>query len=183
MDFNLSSPLKITPEVNMTEKLFYLIRIDGEEAAIVDTYDNVKLVIDSLAASEENRLKKEGYSDVFRQDLENGHKVIISTQGRWFGAMHSKVQIDYKPVGEAILIKGRHEKPQKNNNRVYLSTSTPSTPSSVPPPPPPLPQSSETEKTDYQKKIITTIKNWGKPIVNTQFVNLEHDSSDDEWIE
>ena len=98
----MATSIKITPEVHMTETKYYLVRIDGEEAAFVHTLEDVRLVIDSLAASEVKRLESTGYTSVYRQDIDSGNKIIVSTKGEWFGGIHPKVQIDFVPVGDKI---------------------------------------------------------------------------------
>lgn len=152
--------MKITPEVEMTENKIYLVRINEydeegkQEAAFVDSLENVKLVIDSIAASEEKRLRVNN-TEVFRQDLDNGKRVVISTRGKWLGGMHPKTEIDFIEVGEAVLIRGRHEKIAE-----------------IPPP--------QTPTEDYEKRVMTTIKSWGSPKINLSEQDTSEEVSIDE---
>lgn len=106
---NQNKSVKITPEVNMDERVFYLIRMDKEEMAFVDTEREALLVVDSIAAVESKRYKDD-WTKVFRQDLDDGRKVIISTQSLGVvinGTVTKTCEIDFIPVGHATLTKGR----------------------------------------------------------------------------
>ena len=103
--------IKITPEVRMDAKILFLIRMDGEEMAFADSSKDALLIVDSLAAAEQKRLEGD-WTKVFRQDLNDGQKVIISTQALGYsynGGINKAVTIDFISVGHAFLIKGRHE--------------------------------------------------------------------------
>jgi hypothetical protein len=103
--------IKITPEVRMDSKVLFLIRVDGEEMAFSDSSREALLIVDSTAAAEQKRLEKE-WVKVFREDLNGGQKVIISTQTLGYvtnGGIINAATIDFIPVGHAYLVKGRHE--------------------------------------------------------------------------
>ena len=105
--------IKITPEVRMDSKVLFLIRMDGEEMAFADSSKEALLIVDSIAAAEQKRLEDE-WTKVFREDLNEGHKVVISTQTLGYavnGGIYKAVTIDLIPVGHAFLVKGRHELP------------------------------------------------------------------------
>ena len=109
--------IKITPEVRMDDKVLYLIRVDGEEMAFTNSSKEALLIVDSLAAAEQKRLGNE-WTKVFRQDLNEGQKVVISTQSLGYainGGIYKAVTIDFIPVGHSYLVKGRHELPQEND--------------------------------------------------------------------
>nr|QBK85634.1 MAG: hypothetical protein LCMAC101_02290 [Marseillevirus LCMAC101] len=104
---------KITPEVSMDSRVLFLIRIDGEEWAFVNSEEEAKLVIDSFAASEVNRLESDK-TEVYRKDSKDGKKIVISekTLGMIYNSsVHSIMEIDFRPVSHAVLTKGRHELP------------------------------------------------------------------------
>ncbi len=99
--------IKLTPEGYMDSKILFLIRINGEELAYVDTEKDAKSMIDSIATVEQKSLENE-WVKVFRQDVNDGRKTIISTQsiGRLVnGNVTASVTIDYIPVGHAYIVK------------------------------------------------------------------------------
>jgi len=101
--------ITITPEVSMDRKILYLVRIDKEEMAFVESEREAQLVVDSIAAAESKRLESK-WVKVFRQDLEDGQKVVLSTQSLGYainGSINKACTIDYIPVGHAVLVKGR----------------------------------------------------------------------------
>ena len=106
------SGIKITPEVRSDDCIQYLIRVDGEELAFVENEKDAILVVDSLAAEETRRLTGE-WTKVYREDLQGGRKVVLSTQylGRIVnGSITPFETIDMIPVGHVVLIRGRHER-------------------------------------------------------------------------
>ena len=116
--------IKITPEVRMDSKTLYLIRMDGEEMAFSDSSKEAHLIVDSVAAAEQIRLKDE-WTKVYRQDLNGGQKVVISTQALGYavnGGIYKAATIDYIPVGHAFLIKGRHELPQEEEEEEEIAS-------------------------------------------------------------
>lgn len=116
--------INITPEVKSTSQTYYLVRINGEEMCLVETEDKAKLAVDSIAAHEVKRLEEENVK-IYREDLDNGKKVVISSQilGMIYNGSIIQVEdIDFVPVGFVNVIKGRHEL------------------SKIPPPPPPMPK-------------------------------------------
>ena len=122
-----SENIELTPEVTMESKTLYLVRVDGEELAFVDSEDEAKLVVDSVAASEQKRLEND-WTKVFRQDLDEGCSVAILTQSLGFfvnGGIVRAVYIDYTSVGHAILTKGRHELPKEGDVSTPVTTSIP----------------------------------------------------------
>lgn len=109
------SGVKITPEVRSTDNIQYLIRIDGTELAFVETERDAILVVDSLAAEEARRLTDD-WTKVYREDLNGGRKVILSTQalGRVMnGSIVPKEEIDCIAVGHVVLVRGRHERAEE----------------------------------------------------------------------
>lgn len=101
----------ITDEVVMDANVKYLIRIGGEEVAFVDTEKDAKLVVDSIASSEQKRLKDD-WIKVFREDVEDGKKVTISIQplGRFFnGSVQEYTVVDMIPIGHATIVKNDEE--------------------------------------------------------------------------
>ena len=119
--------MKITPEVRMDSKYQYLIRIDGEEMAFADSSKEALLIVDSVAAAEQKRLETE-WTKVFRQDLDDGRKVVISTQALGYvanGSITKAVTIDFVTVGHAFLVKGRHELNQDDEESVPEPPSVP----------------------------------------------------------
>jgi hypothetical protein len=117
--------IKITPEVRMDSKILFLIRVDGEEMAFSDSSREALLIVDSTAAAEQKRLECE-WVKVFREDLNGGQKVVISTQTLGYitnGGINNAATIDFIPVGHAYLIKGRHELHQIEEEEVEDSQS------------------------------------------------------------
>lgn len=101
---------KVTPEVQVGGQYLYLVRVDKEEMAFVESKEEAILVVDSLAASEQNRLKDD-WTEVFRQDTKEGREVVISTKALGYlvnGSLTKAVTIDCIPVCRASLIKNRH---------------------------------------------------------------------------
>lgn len=137
----------ITPEIKMDTVLSYLIRSNGTELFNVDTEHEAKLAIDSIAATETKRLTNE-WVKVFKEELNDGKKIILSTQslGRVFnGVMTQESVIDYIPIGHAVLVKGRHELLDKILNI---------------PVPPPMPDESVLKKiTERRNQVISLPSN------------------------
>jgi hypothetical protein len=107
-----SSVIQITPEVVTDGRMAYLIRVNQEEMCLVHTEEDAKLVIDSVAADEVRRMTND-YTKVYRQDLEEGKRVILSTQslGTFVNGRIRQVEdIDYIQIGYVSLLKGRLEK-------------------------------------------------------------------------
>ena len=101
--------IKITPEVFMDDSIIYLVCINGEQACFVRSEKEARLVVDSLA-SYENKLLQGHRVKIFREDLNNGQKVVLSKQkiGLVMNSAISDVYtIEYTAVGRAILKKGR----------------------------------------------------------------------------
>jgi hypothetical protein len=107
--------IKLTPEVHMNSKVLYLVRVDKEEVCFCKTEKEAVLVIDSLAAAVQKELTDE-YTKVYREDIRDGEKVILSTQTLGFlinGGIHQAKVFDYVPVSQALYVKGRHPLPDK----------------------------------------------------------------------
>jgi hypothetical protein len=107
----------ITPEVSMDDKILFLIRQNGEELAFTNTSNEAILIVDSIAASEQKRLSNE-WTKVYRQDLDENRKVIISTQALGYitnGAITKCSVIDFIPVGRATPVKNRYELTEEGN--------------------------------------------------------------------
>ena len=102
---------KLTEEVSLLDKTLYLIRIDNVEKVIVEGKDEAKLVLDSLAQDECNKLQTD-WVRVFRRDQTDGMKVSISTQSQGIlinGFVKTTKRLDCIPVRCAFLVKGRHD--------------------------------------------------------------------------
>jgi len=115
MKKNLESSgfVKITPEVNMDSRILYLVRINKEEMAFVNSEEEAKLVVDSIAAEEIRRLENDT-TEVYRKDSKDGRNVRISKKDigtLYNSSVYFVMEIDCLPVGHAILTKGRHELP------------------------------------------------------------------------
>jgi hypothetical protein len=105
--------VKITPEVNMDSRVLYLIRINKEEVAFVNSEEEAKLVVDSVAAGMIGELENKS-TEVYRKDAADGAKVVISKKDLgtlYNSSVYSVMEIDFLPVGHAVLTKGRHELP------------------------------------------------------------------------
>lgn len=105
--------IKITPEVSMDSRVLYLVRINGVEMTFVNSKEEAKLVVDSLAAELSREIENK-HTEVYRKDSADGTKVIISKQdlGSVFNsAIYQVKEIDFLPVGHSILSCGRHELP------------------------------------------------------------------------
>ena len=106
----------LTPEIMLDDTVLYLIRaIHGtkkDEVMFVGAKNEAKLAVDSLAAERCKELEDE-WTKVFRQDLDKGRKVVISTQslGRLLpnGSITEIEVIDYIRVPHGVIQKGRHE--------------------------------------------------------------------------
>lgn len=100
-----------TPEIVWREEVLYLIRVNNEEQAIVDSEHDAKIAVDSIAAFEMGRLESER-TKVYRQDSADGKTVAISKQslGKFYnGSISTKIKVDYTPVKRIRVIKSRLE--------------------------------------------------------------------------
>lgn len=98
----------ITKEVYSTDDYQYLIRGDREEMAFVADRAEALLIIDSLASHDAAIYEKRPNYRVFRQDLNNGEKVVISTQklGTLYdGAVKIKVVFDMVKIPRFTMTK------------------------------------------------------------------------------
>ena len=121
---NTCDTYKITEEVSMDSKIQYLIRIDGTEMAFCDSEDEAIIAISSIANKEIKNLEND-WTKVFRQDLEDGKKIIISTQALgnlYNGSMVETMIIDIVAVGHCFLTKGIHELPRKIETNQNLTS-------------------------------------------------------------
>lgn len=113
------SIIKLTPEVHMNSTVLYLVRVDKEEVCFCKTEQEAILVIDSLAAAIQKELTDE-FTKVYREDIREGEKVILSTQSLGYlinGPLYQTKFFDYVPVSQASYIKGRHEIiPEQNDS-------------------------------------------------------------------
>jgi|688.fasta_scaffold03339_19 hypothetical protein len=103
--------IRLTPEVHMRSEILYLVRVDKEEVCFCETEKEAILVIDSLAAAVQKEMTNE-FVKVYREDIRNGEKVILSTQSLGYfmnGIISPSKTFDYVPVSQAKYIKGRHE--------------------------------------------------------------------------
>ena len=105
--------VKITPEVDMDSRILYLIRINKEEVAFVNSEQEAKLVIDSVAAETVRKLEDKD-TEIYRKDSNDGENVVISQKDLgtlYNSSIYPVMEIDFLPVGHAVLTKGRHELP------------------------------------------------------------------------
>lgn len=109
--------IRITPEVNSTSKIAYLIRrcdVVGnqtEEVNLVERESDARLAIDSFAAALIKEITNE-WTKVYRED-ENDRKIILSTQSIGYimnGSITPTFIIDYIPLGYVSVSRGRFEK-------------------------------------------------------------------------
>lgn len=102
--------MKITPEVVTVNNIRFLVRQDEQELVFVDTEQEAKLVVDSFANAEQNRLTTPSVR-VLRRDHDDGKKVELRTQTLGYivnGRVLRETVIDYIPIGQAQVVKGRH---------------------------------------------------------------------------
>lgn len=106
-------PTTLTPELALDEnsKLF-LIRNNLEELLFVKSIEDAIVAIDSIADHEQKRLTKElgERTRVFRQDFDDGKRVIISVQQKGYiydGSIEKKLVLDYVQVSLGRIIKSR----------------------------------------------------------------------------
>lgn len=108
--------MKLTPEVDLTDDLLYLVRCNKEELCFVGSKEEAVLTLDSLAHSEVERLQDEGgHLKVFREDLGDG-SIVISTQK--LGLIYDGVVVkafvyDAIPVARVVYWKSRREVPEE----------------------------------------------------------------------
>jgi len=113
---------EITPEVGTDSKVLYLIRINKEEMGFVDSEVEAKLVIDSLAAKMVDDLESKT-AEIYRKDSAKCEKIVISKKDLgilYNSSVYPVLEIDFLPVGHAVLTKGRHELPTAVSNSSYL---------------------------------------------------------------
>lgn len=102
--------MKITPEVITVNNIRYLIRQDEQELVFVESEKEAKLVVDSFANAEQKRLTTSS-TRVFRVDYDDGKRVELRTQSLGYivnGRTLRETVIDYIPIGQAHVVKGRH---------------------------------------------------------------------------
>lgn len=132
-----SELVNITPEVSMDSQISYLIRIDGQEMAFAKTEEEARLIIDSIANAETKRMTDE-VTEIFRNDSKDENRVVLSRKDLgvlYNSSVYKVMEVDYIPVGHALLTRSRHELPAK-----------------IPiPPPPPLPQPRKLLKEKLEK--------------------------------
>jgi len=153
--------VRLTPEVEATSQLLYVIRIDGENVGYSYSLDNCLSMIDSIAAHESKRMSSE-WAKILREDLEEGKKVILLKQdvGRLYnGSPIPTMTIDFCKVPELNLI--RHRFSEK-----------------IPPPPPP-PSMEEIQKIANEKYDANIQENLPDPYYDpetTEDYSSEEDS-------
>ena len=108
------SRVNLSPEVYLDEEKLYLVRQDTNELFFVNTSHQAILAIDSIAHVEQTRLEKERgeRTRVFRQDFEDGKRVVISTQDKGYlydGSIVKEIVLDYVEVSHAVIKRGRLE--------------------------------------------------------------------------
>jgi len=107
-----TSDLSLTPELKVYDETWCLIRKDGEELFLVKGKKEAKLAVDSLAAARQNEATDEK-TKVYREDLNDGKKVIISIQALgvlYDGKIEQDTILDFVCVPIAEVLKGRLEK-------------------------------------------------------------------------
>lgn len=108
----------LTPEVVITTKSLFLIRVDKNELILVDTEQDAKLAIDSIAHCEIKRLETDKSIRTFRRDESSGKNIVICTQALGAlidGPIIETMKIDFIPVNRAQLLRGRHERERDMN--------------------------------------------------------------------
>ncbi len=119
--------VKLTPEVEVDSTIFYLVRIDKEVVGYTESEECAKVILDSFAAREMERMTDE-WTKVTREDLQDGKKIVLSTQqlGRvYHGSMLPTMVLDFIAAPHLNLLKER------------LSEDPPRAPPSPPPRPSP----------------------------------------------
>jgi hypothetical protein len=104
-----ASPKVLTPEVTLENYSEYLVRLNGKELVFTTNETEAVAIVDSVANFECAKLRNDS-TEVFRQDLENGKRVKISskTLGRmWNGSVQDISTIDFVSVPKASHIKQR----------------------------------------------------------------------------
>lgn len=105
----------LTPEVIVTTSVLFLIRVDGQELALVDSEKSAKLAIDSICHAEIKRLEADKNLRTFRRDATDEKSITISTQALGTlvdGQVADYMKIDFIPVNRARVLRGRHEREQ-----------------------------------------------------------------------
>lgn len=100
----------VTNQVSTTDDSMYLITGNGEEMFLVDNRDEALLVLDSLASHDVKIYEKRRDYKVFRQDLNNGEKIVVSTQTTgllYDGPPKVKVTFEMKKLAVAVLTSSR----------------------------------------------------------------------------
>ena len=97
---------KITKEISTIDVTLFLVRGDGKEMFLVDTEQIAKDAICSLAAHD-SKIYKKKRTNVYLETLEDGHKIIISTQklGKYMYNSSPVVRVvfDFIPVKKAVV--------------------------------------------------------------------------------
>ena len=96
--------IKITKDITLDAMFLYLIRIDRQEAVLAIDENDAKLIVNSIATREIENMQKELNVKIFRQDLDDGRKVIISKQyvGYLYNSrVHKAMIIETVPVSVA----------------------------------------------------------------------------------
>ena len=133
--------VKLTPEVESTSQIVYIIRVDGELLGHNCSLESCVSIIDSIAAREASRLSNE-WTKILREDLKDGQKVILLKQdmGRLYNGTPVPIMtIDVQKVPHLNLIRHRFSE--------ELSEIPP------PPPPPSLEELSERAKEKYNVSL------------------------------
>jgi len=97
---------EITKEISTIETTMFLVRGDGEEMFVVDSEEDAKRALGFLAAHDAKILKKKR-TKVFLESLEDGKKIVLSTQrlGKYIynSAPSVAVTFDFIPVKKATV--------------------------------------------------------------------------------
>jgi hypothetical protein len=99
----------LTPEVTLSDDVLYLVRMNGEAITFVDCIERAKLVVDSFAAHEVKIMASDS-TKVYRQDEQDGLRVVISTQSLGYvynGPIVESTVIDFIAVKGAVVTKSR----------------------------------------------------------------------------
>jgi len=101
---------KVTDEVSTTGAVQYLVRCNGEAMFVIDDETQAKIALDSLAAHDA-KLHEKKRTKVFREDLNDGSKIVISTQSLGKYLYNSvpvvAVTFDMIPVQVGVVTKSR----------------------------------------------------------------------------
>lgn len=109
----------LTPELSIESSDFYLIRKNNEPLFLVEGEKEAILAIDSLASAHQEDLTNDK-TRVYREDLNKGRKIKISTQHLgilYDGTPQLETTLDFINISIASVLKGRHEREEKKDKQ------------------------------------------------------------------